>query len=107
MSSNSATFLHVTHAHIAYDGMALERDDRKTVVTGLPAQTREAALRQVFERLAERLTREGRSLDGVIFSGDAQDRGRQGGHELLLDLLLNSFGPFGITAERIVAIGYT
>lgn len=103
MSSNSATFLHVTDAHIAYAGTALERDDRKTVVTGLPAQTREAALRQVFERLAERLTRDGRSLDGVIFSGDAQDRGRQGGHELLLDLLLNSFGPFGITAERIVA----
>lgn len=103
MSSTSATFLHVTDAHIALAGTALERDDRKTVVAGLPAQTREAALRQVFERLAERLTRERRSLDGVIFSGDAQDRGRQGGHELLLDLLLNFFGPFGITAERIVA----
>lgn len=103
MSVTSATFLHVTDAHIAFAGTALERDDRKTIVAGLPAQTREAALRQVFERLAERLTREKRSLEGVIFSGDAQDRGRQGGHELLLDLLLNFFGPFGITAERIVA----
>lgn len=103
MDSTSATFLHVTDAHIAYAGTALERDDRKTAVVGLPAQTREAALRQVFERLAERLKREGRTLDGVIFSGDAQDRGRQGGHELLLDLLLNHFAPFGITAERIVA----
>ena len=103
MSSTSATFLHVTDAHIAFAGTALERDDRKTVMAGLPTQTRETALRQVFERLAERLTREGRSLDGVIFSGDAQDRGRQGGHELLLDLLLNFFGPVGITPERIVA----
>lgn len=103
MDSTSATFLHVTDAHIAYAGTALERDDRKTTVVGLPAQTREAALRQVFERLAERLKREGRTLDGVIFSGDAQDRGRQGGHELLLDLLLKYFAPFGITAERIVA----
>ncbi|MGE0281000.1 MAG: metallophosphoesterase [Rhizobiaceae bacterium] len=103
MSSASARFLHVTDAHIAYAGTTLERDDRKTVVAGLQPQTREAALRQVFERLAERLTREGRSLDGVIFSGDAQDRGRQGGHELLLDLLLSFFGPLGITAERIVA----
>ncbi|MBA8908012.1 metallophosphoesterase [Aminobacter ciceronei] len=103
MNSTSATFLHVTDAHIAYAGTALERDDRKTVVAGLQPQTREAALRQVFERLAERLSLEGRSLDGVIFSGDAQDRGRQGGHELLLDLLLSFFGPLGITAGRIVA----
>lgn len=103
MNSSGATFLHVTDAHLAFAGTALERDDRKTVVAGLPAQTRETALRQVFERLAERLTSEGRSLDAVIFSGDAQDRGRKGGHELLLDLLLNCFGPFGITADRIVA----
>lgn len=103
MRSTSAMFLHVTDAHIAFATTVLERDERKTVVAGLPAQTREAALRQVFERLAERLTRERRSLDGVIFSGDAQDRGRQGGHELLFDLLLNFFGPFGVTAERIVA----
>ena len=103
MDSTSATFLHVTDAHIAYAGTVLERDDRKNPVVGLPAQTRETALRQVFERLAEQLKREGRTLDGVIFSGDAQDRGRQGGHELLLHLLLNYFGPFGITEERIVA----
>ncbi|MER8389489.1 metallophosphoesterase [Mesorhizobium sp. M1380] len=103
MESTSATFLYVTDAHIAYAGTTLERDDRKTMVAGLPPQTRELALRQVFERLAERLKREDRCLDGIIFSGDAQDRGRQGGHELLLDLLLNSFGPFGITPERIVA----
>lgn len=103
MDSTSTTFLHVTDAHIAYAGTALERDDRKNPVVGLPAQTREAALRQVFERLAERLKREDRTLDGVIFSGDAQDRGRQGGHALLFDLLLNHFAPFGITAERIVA----
>lgn len=103
MNSSRATFLHVTDAHLAFAGTALERDDRKTVVAGLPAQTREAALLQVFERLAERLTSEGRTLDAVIFSGDAQDRGRKGGHDLLLDLLLNFFAPFGITAGRIVA----
>ena len=59
MSSNSATFLHVTDAHIAYAGTALERDDRKTVVTGLPAQTREAALRQVCQRQSKILPRAG------------------------------------------------
>lgn len=72
MGSASATFLHVTDAHIAYAGTPLERDDRKTIVAGLQPQTREIALRQVFERLAERLKREDRILDGVIFSGDVR-----------------------------------
>jgi hypothetical protein len=50
------------------------------------------------------LTRSGRRLDGVLFSGDAQDRGRPGGHQILLDLVLRHFVPLGVTTGNIVAV---
>lgn len=101
---SSATFLHVTDPHIAGDGTVLHRDDHKVSVPGIRQATREDALDLALGRVAEGLKREGRSLDGVLFSGDAQDRGRPGGHELLLRILLNHFGTLGITAARIVAV---
>jgi hypothetical protein len=97
------TFLHVTDAHISGPGTEFPRDDQKVKVPGADQNTREEVLGLLFARLAERLRDEGRKLDGVLFSGDAQDRGRAGGHELLLKLLLEHFGPLGITPERIVA----
>jgi 3',5'-cyclic AMP phosphodiesterase CpdA len=100
----TATFLHVTDAHIAAAGTAFPRDDFKVTVPGIEQATRESALDLLFARLAERLGAEGRKLDGVLFSGDAQDRGRPGGHKLLLDMILRHFGPLGISAEKIIAV---
>ncbi|WP_163868259.1 metallophosphoesterase [Myxococcus eversor] len=97
------TLLHVTDAHISGPGSEFPRDDHKVKVPGADQDTREEVLDLLFARLAERLRREGRQLDGVIFSGDAQDRGRPGGHELLLKLLLEHFGSLGVTPESIVA----
>lgn len=54
--------------------------------------------------MAERLDREARSLDGVLFSGDAQSRGEAGGHELVLDLLTEHLGTLGLTTDQIVAV---
>jgi hypothetical protein len=40
----------------------------------------------------------------VLFSGDAQNRGEAGGHELVLDLLTEHLGPLGLTTNQIVAV---
>ena len=101
---SSATFLHLTDAHLAAAGVPFERDDHKVTIPGIEQETRESALELTLIRLAERLTQSGRSLDGVLFSGDAQDRGKPGGHKLLLDLILRYFGPLGVTTGNIVAV---
>jgi hypothetical protein len=98
-----ATFLHVTDAHLAEAGTAFARDDHKVSIPGIGLDQREAVLDLLFQRLAEQLSTERRHLDGILFSGDAQDRGRPGGHELLLAMLLKHFGPLGIMASKIVA----
>ena len=102
--ASSATFLHLTDAHLALAGVPFERDDYKVDIPAIAQETRESALELMCSRLAERLKRDRRRLDGVLFSGDAQDRGLPGGHQILLDLLLRHFGPFGVTAANIVAV---
>jgi 3',5'-cyclic AMP phosphodiesterase CpdA len=57
-----------------------------------------------LSRLAERLKRDGQNLDGILFSGDAQERNAPGGHERVLELLLRHMDPFGIDPSRIVAV---
>lgn len=99
----AATFLHLTDAHVSQSGELYVRDDRKTEMPGLPPETRENVLRDVFGRLAEHLESEGTHLDGVLFSGDAQSRGQPGGHELVFHLLIECLGPLGLTVDRIVA----
>lgn len=99
-----ATFLHLTDAHLAAAGVPFERDDHKVVIPGIESETRESALDLTFTRLAEGLERSGRRLDGLLFSGDAQDRGRPGGHQILLELILRHFGPLGVTTANIVAV---
>lgn len=101
---NSATFLHLTDAHLAQSGVPFERDDHKVDIPAIEQETRRSALELMCSRLAERLKRNDRKLDGVLFSGDAQDRGRPGRHQLLFDLFLRHFGPLGVTAANIVAI---
>jgi hypothetical protein len=100
----TATFLHLTDTHLASAGTAFPRDDHKIVVRGIEHDTREKALELTLSRLADRLSKEGRRLDGVIFSGDAQDRGRPGGHQILFELLNTHFGRVGVTAANIVAV---
>lgn len=101
---SSATFLHLTDTHLATTGVAFKRDDHKINIPGVGIETREAVLALTFSRVAERLKRADRHLDGVLFSGDAQDRGRPGGHQILLDLVLQHFGSLGITTANIVAV---
>ena len=69
--TDRATFLHITDAHVSAAGVPFDRDDRKVGVPGIPAGSREEALDLLFRRLAERLTKKGKALDCVIFSGDA------------------------------------
>src|SRR6266853_1656661 len=97
-------FLHITDSHLSGSGTPFPRDDLKMEVPGITARTREASLELLLSRLAERLKQDHQTLDGVLFSGDAQDRHAPGGHERLIDLLLNYLGPLGITANRIVSV---
>lgn len=99
--TDRATFLHITDAHVSEAGVPFERDDRKVDVPGIPAGSREEALGLLFRRLAERLTRQGRSLDGVIFSGDAQSKGDAGGHEVVFRLIADHLD---VAPDRIVSV---
>lgn len=101
---NSALFLHVTDAHLTSAGTPFERDDHKVQIAGIQQDTREGALRLMLQRLSERLAKEGRLLSGILFSGDAQDKGQPGGHQLLLDMLLETLANVGATAANIVAV---
>lgn len=65
---SSATFLHLTDAHLAAAGVPFERDDHKVDSPGIEQETRESALELTLSRLAERLERSGRRLDGILFS---------------------------------------
>ena len=96
-------FLHVTDAHVTGHGVAVPRDDHKVAVPDITHATREQTLKLLLSRIAERLSQEGRTLDAVIFSGDAADRGDLGGHHALLNILLETLGPVGIAPDRIVA----
>jgi hypothetical protein len=102
--SDRATFLHITDPHVSAGGVPFERDDQKVQIPEVPKGTREHALALLFRRLVERLDREACSLDGVLFSGDAQSRGEAGGHEFVLDLLTEHLGPLGLTTDQIVAV---
>jgi Calcineurin-like phosphoesterase len=102
--SGCATFLHITDPHVSAAGVPFDRDDQKVQIPEVPKGTREQVLGLLFRRLAERLDREARSLDGVLFSGDAQSRGEAGGHELVLDLLTEHLGTLGLTTDQIVAV---
>jgi hypothetical protein len=66
--------------------------------------TREPPLELMLRQLGQRLAEEGRTLDRVLFAGDAQNQGKPGGHELVLRLLLDHLGSVGVTADRIVAV---
>lgn len=96
-------FLHVTDAHVTGHGVAVKRDDHKVAIQGIAHATREGTLQLLLTRIAGRLVEEGRSLDAVVFSGDAAERGDLGGHRALLDMLLETLGPVGIAPGRIVA----
>ncbi len=102
--SNSATFLHVSDTHLAHTGVPFPRDDHKIVIQEINPETRESVLQLTFNRLAEKLKGSKRRLDGVFFTGDAQNRGQPGGHEMLCNLLLSHFGELGVKAKNIVAI---
>lgn len=101
--THRAVFLHITDVHLASEGTSFPRGDQKVKIPGIAQDTREGVLEQLLRRVAERLTSDQHHLDGVLFSGDAQDRGRPGGHRILLDLLLHYLGPLGIKVGNIVA----
>jgi len=99
-----ALFLHLTDPHVSAAGVPFARDDQKATIPGIVSPTREPALELMLRRLGQRLAEEGRTLDGVLFAGDAQNQGKPGGHELVLRLLLDHLGSVGVTADRIVAV---
>ncbi|MDX1158766.1 metallophosphoesterase [Sinorhizobium medicae] len=102
--SERALFLHLTDVHLMASGNPLPRDDHKVNIPGITQDTREGALELMLSRLAERLRKEGLQLDGVLFSGDAQDKGEPGGHKILFEMLIKHLADLGITPANIVAV---
>jgi hypothetical protein len=96
-------FLHITDTHLKKVGSPFNRDDFKVHPPGIEPATREDAIADTLLRVASELG-SGQCLDGVIFCGDAQSGGQPGGHQLLFDLILDIFKPFGIVAGKIVAV---
>jgi len=102
--SERALFLHLTDVHLMASGNPLPRDDHKVNIPGITQDTREGALELMLSRLAERLRKDGLQLDGVLFSGDAQDKGEPGGHKILFEMLIKHLADVGITPAKIVAV---
>jgi 3',5'-cyclic AMP phosphodiesterase CpdA len=102
--ADSTTFLHITDPHFSGDGTPFSRDDHKVVIDGIPSHTRETVFDHSFGRLADRLEAEGKRLDGLIFSGDAQVGGTEGGHRVLFNMVLKHFARVGISPLNIVAV---
>ncbi|RQZ80333.1 hypothetical protein DF058_35015 [Burkholderia cenocepacia] len=101
--TRTGRFLHITDTHLKPSGSQFPIDDRKRDLK-LEEQTREKALNGGLERLAEELEKQGERLDAVIFSGDALSGGKTGGDKLLLDLLLEHLGDYGVTPGKIVSV---
>lgn len=102
--SERALFLHLTDVHLMASGNPLPRDDHKVNIPGITQDTREGALDLMLSRLAERLRKDALQLDGVLFSGDAQDKGEPGGHKILFEMLIKHLADAGITPANIVAV---
>ena len=101
--STTATFLHITDVHLTQAGSPMRRDDTKVEIEAADVETRETALDLTFEKLAERIKSENITLSGVLFCGDAQNKGAPGGHDQLLAMLTSRFGSVGISNANIVA----
>jgi 3',5'-cyclic AMP phosphodiesterase CpdA len=104
LMNDRVTFLHITDPHLSAAGVPFLRDDFKVKIPAIPDGTRESSLDLLFRRLAERLTGDKRTLDAVLFSGDAQHRNAPGGHELMIEMLLRHLGPLGVAPNRIVSV---
>jgi|GEM_PF-1110401 len=95
--------LHITDTHVTGAGVTHLRDDHKDRIEGLSQPTREGVLEMLLARIAEQLTQEEKTLDAIIFSGDAIQKGAVDGHRALFDLLIKHFSTHGISPDRIVA----
>ncbi|MCB4767104.1 metallophosphoesterase [Ancylobacter sp. Lp-2] len=102
--TRDAVFLHVTDSHLDGGIQVIKRDDHKEKIQGIDHATRDHLLKSTFERVAEILAARGISLAGVIFSGDATDKSKLEGHIHLYELILSSFGRFGVSTKNIVAV---
>ncbi|PZQ11846.1 MAG: hypothetical protein DI565_16785 [Ancylobacter novellus] len=98
----SATFLHLTDVHFADAGADFVRDDFKVSLSAIGNSTRREALDLALVRLAETLEAGNRTLDGVLFSGDALHKGSPGGQAILRDMLLERLAPVGIRPDNVV-----
>lgn len=85
----TATFLHVTDTHLV-DGAASNQADIKTRVPKIEDTSKLQALKVTAAQLATRLSEEKRLLDGILFTGDAQDKGMPNGHVALRGALEES-----------------
>lgn len=77
--------------------------DAKITVPGIEDPTKIEALRVTAEHLAERLKVQNRLLDGVLFTGDAQDKAAPHGHDELRKVLEEALSDVMQPHARYVA----
>lgn len=100
--ATTATFLHVTDTHLS-DGATSNQEDLKLAVDDIGPTTKIDALRVTARLLAKRLRLENRKLDGILFTGDAQDRGLPNGHAALRKMLAEELQDLMAEHARFVA----
>lgn len=100
--STTARFLHVTDTHLS-DGARSDMMDAKLAVPGIEDPTKIEALKVTAEHLAERLKAQNCLLDGVLFTGDAQDKAAPHGHDELRKVLQEALGDVMHAHARFVA----
>lgn len=96
------TFLHVTDSHLSPSDV-VETKDIKIKVPGVEQPLRTELLKATVQKLRDKLLKEGRTLDGVLFSGDGTLRGNTSGQDALRNFLIDGLRPLGITPSNIVA----
>src|SRR2546423_557143 len=96
--------LHISDLHLVSPDASPALDDHKAGL--VPTASRSShfqALRLTFQRLAERLLKEGRHLDAIVVSGDIADRNEEGGYTAFTELL-ESLNPVRPSADRVVVV---
>lgn len=98
--SNPVRLLHITDSHIVLGGGDYQPYDKKLDIP-IDEHSREEVFHLLIKRIAQSMRSRGEALDGVIFSGDALLRGKEGGNRALLDLVRERFD---LAANRILAV---
>jgi 3',5'-cyclic AMP phosphodiesterase CpdA len=99
-----ALILHIADLHLVSPSSSPAVDDHKTgLVPSGDKTTHHQMLHATLQRLGERLSEEGRTIDAIVVTGDIADKNNEGGYQAFLELI-NALGPAKPAPHRIVVL---